>query len=225
MDAAEDIVAAVRARDAAGVKEMLERDPTLADTPTPAGSLLLLALYMGARDAARVVRAYRPELDVFEAAALGDAGRLRELLAADPAQTRAYDGLGGTALHLACHFGHREAAKVLLDAGADADAFSRYRQPQIPKNAPLHAALAGRAREVVEVLLERGADVNRVDGAGYAPLHHAALAGDAGVVRCLLEAGAGADTQDAGGRTPLALARERGHERAAAVLREHGGTA
>ena len=56
-----------------------------------------------------------PELDVFEATALGYIDRLRERLDEDPARAVAFSADGFTALHFAAFFGKAEAARVLLD--------------------------------------------------------------------------------------------------------------
>ncbi|MGH9474561.1 MAG: ankyrin repeat domain-containing protein, partial [Terriglobales bacterium] len=59
--------------------------------------------------------------DVFSAAALGDTGALRALLARDPALARARDG-GSTPLHWAALHCQQSAAMLLMARGADAQA-------------------------------------------------------------------------------------------------------
>ena len=76
----------------------------------------------------------------------------------------AYDGW--TALHLAAFFGHVDAARILLEAGADIQAISA----NSLRNTPLHAATAGKHAEVALFLLEQGADPHAVDAGGYTPL-------------------------------------------------------
>ena len=56
-------------------------------------------------------------LDVFEAAALGEVDRLREILDGEPTSATAYSGDGFTALHFAAFFGGPEAAELLLERG------------------------------------------------------------------------------------------------------------
>jgi uncharacterized protein len=122
---------------------------------------LIQALHRG--DDERVVEllAQDPELNVFEAAAFGRPDRLRELLDQDPGQASAYDDDGFQPLGLACFYGQVEAARVLLERGADPNALSR--NEHIKTNA-LHAAAAsenkiGETRyELCKLLLDNGAD-------------------------------------------------------------------
>ena len=54
-------------------------------------SELLTALYNQRVDEAAALASRLPRLDVFEAAAMGDAARLRELLNADPAYVQSVE--------------------------------------------------------------------------------------------------------------------------------------
>ena len=137
-----------------------------------------------------------PELDVFEAAALG---LRRSPARAAPGRIRrassAFSPDGFTALHLAAFFGKAEAARILLEHGAGVDVYTR--NPFA--NQPLHAAAAGRHVEVCRVLLAAGADVNATQHGGYTPLHEAAQHGDVEMSELFLSAGADpAATTDAG---------------------------
>jgi ankyrin repeat protein len=124
-------------------------------------SKLLEALHSGQREEVDDLLARDPKLDIFEAAALGRADRLRELVAEDPSRANAYGDDGFQPLTLACFYGHVEAARVLLDAGADPNTLGR--NPYIQTNA-LHAAVASENKgpevryELAELLLDRGAD-------------------------------------------------------------------
>src|SRR5437588_12918396 len=122
---------------------------------------LLQALYRGDREQVDSLLARDPELNVFEAAAFGRTDRLRELLDADPSLATTYGDDGFQPLGLACFFGHIEAARLLLDHGADPNTLGR--NEHIKTNA-LHAAAAAENSdeqtryELCKLLLENGAD-------------------------------------------------------------------
>ena len=69
---------------------------------------LLDALYRGDDERVSQLLADGPELNVFEAAALGHTDRLRELLDEDPSRANAFGDDGFQPLGLACFFGHLE---------------------------------------------------------------------------------------------------------------------
>jgi ankyrin repeat protein len=158
-------------------------------------SALLHALYAGDRAQADVLLAQNPELNVFEAAATGRAARLRELLAGDPSLANAFGEDGFHPLGLACFFGHVEAARVLLDHGADVDALSRNKHI---RTAAIHAAAASgetgtddaRRYELVKLVLEHGADPNLRQGDGFRAIDAARQNGDDRVKELLREHGA-----------------------------------
>ncbi|MEN3312831.1 MAG: uncharacterized protein V7645_2160, partial [Actinomycetota bacterium] len=86
---------------------------------------LLQALYQGDRVRVDELFAAAPKLDVFEAAAFGRTDRLRELLDEDSSRANEFGDDGFHPLGLACFFGHVEAARLLLDRGADVDMLSK----------------------------------------------------------------------------------------------------
>jgi ankyrin repeat protein len=223
MSMQEAIIAAVKSRDTAKVTDLLAQDPTLAKTKTGDGSLLLTAVFYGAREVVPLIHGLRIDLNVYEAATVGDLERLEALLKADPVLASSFDEGGTTALHLAAFFGQLGAAQTLLDHGAPISIMSRVESPHIPKNTPLHAALAGRAHAVAELLIERGADVTAIDSAGLAPIHHAAFGGSMAMTEKLLKLGVEVNPRDKRGFTPYGQAVARGHQECADLLRQHGG--
>ena len=156
-------------------------------------SAVLQAVYRGDRDEAERL-AEGKELDVFEAAALGRTDRLRELLDEEPARANAFGDDGFHPLGLACFFGHVDAARLLLERGADVNALARNEQIQ---TAAIHAATAsGDAEsdettrfELVKLLLEHGADPNLEQGGGFRAIDAARQNGDERVEGLLLEHG------------------------------------
>jgi len=86
---------------------------------------LLQAVYRGDQAAVDELLAEEPELDVFEASALGRIDRLRELLDADPSLANAWADDGFQPLGLASFFGHVEAVGLLVERGAEVNSASR----------------------------------------------------------------------------------------------------
>jgi ankyrin repeat protein len=153
---------------------------------------LLQAVYRGDRDRVDELLAADPELDIFEAAAVGRTDRLRELLDEDPARANQFGDDGFHPLGLACFFGHLEAARLLLDRGAAVNTVSRNESIQ---TAAIHAAAAAAGDEetrfeLVKLVLDHGADPNLPQGGGFRAIDAARQNGDARVERLLLEHGA-----------------------------------
>jgi uncharacterized protein len=163
-------------------------------------SPLMQALYEGRTEEAQSLAAARSDLDVFEAAAIGDVDRLRVLLDADPPLSTAWSDDGFTPLHLAAFFGHPEAARLLVERGADLEARSTNEQVALDA-APMHSASAAGQLEVCRVLLDAGADVNAVQHGGYTALLDAAANGNDKLVEFLLERGADRTARLDDGRT------------------------
>jgi len=222
MSTAADLIEAVNAGDADRVRSILADDPSLVATRDEAGvSVLMLARYRFDRAVTDALLAADPELDVFEAAALGYVDRLRERLMDDPEAAAAFSPDGFTALHFAAFFGKPEAAKVLLEHGASVDVYTR--NPFA--NQPLHAAAAGRHIEVCRVLLAAGADVNATQHGGFTPLHEAAQHGDVEMSELFLSAAAAPSLTTDAGETAADLAAAARHADLASRLRDVGSAA
>jgi uncharacterized protein len=148
-------------------------------------SEIMQALYGGDDETARRLAETR-ELDIFEAASLGDLARLGELLTGDPALalTRSHDDF--TPLHYAAFFDGPEAARLLLEHGADVNAFADNELGVHPLNS---AAAAGRV-DVAAVLLEHGADPNAQTRSGFTALDAARESGDQKLAELLRSHGA-----------------------------------
>jgi len=105
---------------------------------------------------------------------------------------------GCAPLHWAAYFNRREAAKFLLEHGADVNVRNYYGMT------PLHyAALCGHY-DMVVLLLDNKADINAFDCQGLTPLHMASQYGHEKIIKFLLSMGAdiGAKTNYRG-LTPL----------------------
>jgi ankyrin repeat protein len=155
------------------------------------------------------------ELDLFEAAAVGDVAVVRRRLAEGwEIEDRSNDGYAP--LHLAAYFGQLEVARLLLERGADRNAVAA----NDSRVTPLHSAVSARHRDVAGLLLALGASANAVQKGGWTPLHTAAHNGDEAIVDLLLLRGADPTRPADDGRTPPDLADEGGHAALADMLRE-----
>lgn len=203
----ESLIEAAKTGDERTVRDLLARDPALASATLETGeSPIMTALYRGHRDVIDALVDAGARIDIFAAAALGREDDLRAAIGNHEAVTStSYDGW--TPLHLASFFGHREAATLLLDAGAQVSAVSANNL----HNTPLHAATAGRHSAVALLLIERGADVSVADSGGHTPLHIAAENGLIDVVKALLARGADPLAVDAENQTPLSRAAAKNH--------------
>lgn len=153
-------------------------------------SELLQAIYRGDTAKADDLLAADPALDVFEAAALGRADRLRDLLDEDPSLANAWANDGFQPLGLASFFGRVEAARLLVERGAEVNSASRNNLEVMP----LHSACATGDREaryaIAALLLEAGADPNAKQEGGFTPLMEADQNGDTRLRDLLVEHGA-----------------------------------
>lgn len=198
---------AIEADDLEGVRALVEREPERLRRPVTGGiSPLLYALYNRASAVAGWLRENTGDLDVFEAAALGETEALTNLLQGERELVNAHGPDGFTPLHLACFFARPQAVRLLLRFGADADAEAR----NPVRVTPLHSAAASRDAHTVSALLDGGPDVDARQAGGFTALHAAAMHGNEAMTRALLEAGADPAVRDDGGRDAAAFAREGG---------------
>ena len=117
-----EMMAAVAAGDAARVNALLADDESLASARGEDGvSAVLLARYRFDRPTLDALLAADPELDLFEASAVGRVDRVRTNIDDDPESVHRLSPDGYSALHLAAFFGKPEIARLLLDAGAAVD--------------------------------------------------------------------------------------------------------
>jgi uncharacterized protein len=163
----------------------------------------LEALYAGNLEKAKELLPADDELSVFEAAAFGRTARLRSVLAEDSSQASALSDDGFTALHLAVYAEQEEAARVLIEGGADVNARSTGTIARVP---PLGTAAFVHSVPLAQLLLDAGADVNGQGEGGFTALHTAAQNGDEELAVLLLERGADANLATVQGKRPADLA-------------------
>jgi ankyrin repeat protein len=205
----DELFTAIEAGDAGGVQTILDADPAAGSARDGGGvSALMRALYRFDPDLVEIVKPRAGAFDVFEAAALGDVDRLREVLDREPAMATAYSGDGFTALHFAAFFGHPEAVALLIERGAEVDAFGRGWMT----GTALHSGVSRLQSEVARILLQAGANPDVRQSAGWTPLHAAAMNGDLASVELLLTAGADPSATNDEGRSVAELAGESGDD-------------
>jgi len=149
--------------------------------------------------------------EVADAARSGDVARLSILLGnGEPVDEPGV----ASPLHFAVLSGHEDAARLLLEHGADPNADSALGTPMM--------VAAGRNRtELIELLLDQGADPDATGGREeFTPLHTAAASGAVNAVRVLLEAGANPQARAKFGDPPLHLAVQKNRAQVAEILRE-----
>lgn len=168
---------------------------------------VLLAIYHGKPDIARLLVTLGAPLSFAERCALGQEEEALQNLTADRALLEQRSGDGHTPLGLAIFFGHGSLARKLIEAGADVNAAAANAQ----QVAPLHAAAAVRDVETARALLARGADPNARQQQGFTPLHGAASRGDLEMAALLLAHGADRLARTDDGLTAADVARKYGH--------------
>lgn len=153
-----NIFDAIAAGDGDALRDELERNPDKAAERNADGlSPVLYALYNGQAALVDPILDANPALDVFDAAAVGRTRGLEELLDTEPELAKAWSADGFTALHLAAYFGQEDAAKLLLERGADPRVVSRHAEIQV---APAQSAAAGGHDAIVRLLLDHGAELS-----------------------------------------------------------------
>ncbi|MCR5867059.1 ankyrin repeat domain-containing protein [Aquincola sp. J276] len=163
---------------------------------------------------------------LFDAVHGGDAAAAGKLAAAHPALlARGWPGGGGARyLHLAAHRGHLGVCQVLLQAGDDVDALR-----PADGAVPLHLAAAAGHLDVARWLLAQGAAVDGSVRSAGTPLMATAMEGRLDVLQLLIDADAEVNRehlrlpQTALDFAELYRVKASGQDRAAEVLRAHGG--
>ena len=209
------IFEAIRANDKASVTRLLAGNPELAHARNGAGvSALMQARYEHKFEIVDAIRRAAGDLDIFEAAALGDISHLRRLLTQHPQGATAYSNDGFTALQFACFFGQLETAKELAACGSDLNAVSRNSM----NVGVINTAAASQNVEIVRTVLHAGASPNHQQQGGYTALHEAASHNNVAMAQALLEAGADPGLRSDDGKTAAEMATEKGHDAIAALL-------
>lgn len=208
MSATQEIFDVVRAGDTTRLKALLAAEPGLVNARNERGhSPVLIAQYHHKNDAVAVLLAAGPDLDLFDAASVGDTARVAALLDRDPSQINAYSSDGFYPLGLAAFFDHSDTVKLLIARGADLQQVAR--NPM--KVQPLNAAVAGHSMASVRALVEAGAPIDPQQQEGWTPLHGAVHQGNIEMTKYLLAHGADVKMQNDKGKNAIGLAADKGN--------------
>ena len=209
----------IRRGKTAEIAETVEEQPTLVQSRDAQGiSALMLAIYTQQPMIRDFLLTRLQDLDIFEAAAVGNCQRIHRLFAEDAMLARSVSSDGWTPLHLASAFSTAEAVTLLIEHGAHVHQLSH--NPL--RNQPLHACVAlNHSVDVLRILIEAGANVNATQHGGYTPLLQAAAAGKKDLVILLLQHGARLDCLCDQGKSAIDYAKERGHTEIADTLASH----
>jgi ankyrin repeat protein len=213
----EAIFQAVDDGDASRIRGMIQRRADIVDAQRSSDglSVLLYAMYQGKWELVDLIAPIHPGLDIFESSALGREGRIRHLTTTNAKLCAKRSPDGWTALHLAAFFGQINAARVLIEQGADVNARSRNDLDACP----LHSAAAGRHFAVCELLIADGADIDAKQHGGFTALMASAQNGDRGLAELLVKRGATRSITNDAGQKAAAIAAAAGYVELAAFLR------
>jgi len=188
----------IDAGDAAGVRELVAREPAAAAARDAQGlSALMRAFYRGGGEAYEAIRAAAPPLDAWDRLLVGESSGLP-----DPGSW-SLDGF--TPLHIAAFAHNVDAVRALLDDGADPNVLATASFATVT---PLGTAATFGAVEVARTLLEHGADTEATADHGFTPLQSAAANGNRALVELLLAHGARKDARNERGETAADLAKD-----------------
>jgi RNA polymerase sigma factor (sigma-70 family) len=199
---------AVMTRQPAMIDELLARGADI-DAQRPDGALPIQLAngdyhYRGWRDVPADVAVTPPEVrehlrargafvDICTACWIGDADRVRALLAEDPSLANrpsdyvTYYACSGTPLRNAAGGGHSDIVRILLEHGADPNLPEEH---IAPRGHALHAAVCNGHHDIVQLLLEHGAYPNVEIESSADTLSAALSRGDERMVELLCSRGA-----------------------------------
>lgn len=171
---------------------------------------MMVALYYGKGELAAELRSRMEEINIWEAAALGELEMVEQFVSQNPKTKDAFALDGFTPLGLSSFFGRVVIVAWLLTHEADPNRPARNKMTVYP----IHSAAAHRDKtaslSMVKLLVEHGAKVNVAQAGGWTPLHQAADHGYEELARYLLKNGADRTLIADDGRSAADMARGKG---------------
>jgi uncharacterized protein len=180
---------------------------------------------------------------LFESIRIGDAGKVRELVGANPTLVNARNLQMQSAVLMSCYQGRKEIRDLLIEKGATLELHEAAAagnltsvkeiveaKPELatsysPDGFPVMALAAAFGHEdIVRFLHAKGADSNAVatNGTGYTALTGAVAGGHASIARWLAESGADVNHRYAKGHSALLEAAANGKLEIVKTLVAHG---
>ncbi|MFC2161028.1 ankyrin repeat domain-containing protein [Acidobacteriota bacterium] len=212
----QEIIRAAEIGDIIKIKELLKKDPELANAKNISGltPLHYAALY-GNKNVVELLISNGADIQM----KLNDGTMplhlavghgyvdIARLLIANGADIHSLTGTGDTLLHHAAFGGDKESTELLLEKGAEINARNR------EGRTPLFIAATRGNKEIVDLLLARGVEINMHDIESSSILHGAASYGHGFLVERMITKGADINTKSDEGGTLL-------HSAAAGGLRK-----
>jgi ankyrin repeat protein len=147
------------------------------------------------------------------AARTGDLETIRQIIA-EGIGLEVKNDQGYTALIIACYNHQLEAARLLMDTGADVNGYD------FGQNTALMGACFKGYHGIAELLIERNADLDFQHGNGGTALMFASIFWRNGIVKLLLDSGADKNILDLRGVFVYDLAAQQGNEKAIELLEQ-----
>ena len=215
MSNVEKVIEAIKSSSFSQLSQLLDANPKLANENTAQSiSLLQLAIYYGFQKGIALIKKYKSQIDIYEAASLGELDLVKYYIERGATLDK-FAGDGFTALGLASFFGQEVVVDLLLKNGAD---------PNLSANndfkvAPIHSATAISNIAIVQKLITAGANINQKQQGGVTPLHSAAHNGSTAIFSLLLANGANPEAKLENGSSILTMAEEKGHSDIISILK------
>ena len=159
------------------------------------------------KDKAAVMSSKNKQECLRDAARYGSIDDVKKYLNDGTVDVNGKDSYGWTALHKACHEGHRDIAELLLDHGADIEVRSSTNSTPL-----MMASHNDRAASTTRLLLHRGCAINADNGYGHTALHNTCNTGAPKCAKELLAHGADTSIKDSNRKTPFDIAKESNHQ-------------
>lgn len=195
---------------------LLTQQPALATLATSYQTTpVLLACYYNKQAVANAIANFIPQMDIYDACALGKLEIVTAILAAKPSVMDQNCDSGFTPLGLGCYFAHEKIVKFLLEKGADVNISSKNGYNIFP----IHSAALANHLSITQMLLAAGAYPNVCQKTGLTALHTAAQLGNIELIISLLEHGADVALKTEDGKIAADFAAEKGFHEIAAILK------